>query len=217
LLNKIFGINIFDSLFNFFLVSRYTEIPNLRFNDIGGLHEAKTELKEIVDYFANPQLFQKYGAKLPTGVLLVGPPGNGKTLLAKAVAGECGLPFLFRSGSEFEEMVVGLGARRVRDLFHEARQYLNGCIIFIDEIDSIGKKRNTPYSSDLTLNQLLNELDGFQPRENIVILAATNAPQILDSALLRPGRFDRQIYVSLPNLKGRREIIKLVTRKTALN
>src|SRR5205085_11084836 len=126
LLNKIFGINIFDSLFNFFLVSRYTEIPNLRFNDIGGLHEAKTELKEIVDYFANPQLFQKYGAKLPTGVLLVGPPGNGKTLLAKAVAGECGLPFLFRSGSEFEEMVVGLGARRVRDLFHEARQYPNG-------------------------------------------------------------------------------------------
>jgi cell division protease FtsH len=186
---------------------------SLRFSDIGGLHEAKEELQEVVAFFRNPQLFHQKGIKLPKGILLVGPHGNGKTLLAKALAGECGLPFLFRSGSEFEEMLVGVGARRVRELFQEARHYPQGCIIFIDEIDSIGKKRGRVNSNDLTLNQLLNELDGFKPRENIFIIAATNFPQILDSALLRPGRFDRQIYIPLPNLQGRREIIKLVTPK----
>ncbi|CAG8453059.1 10880_t:CDS:2 [Racocetra fulgida] len=189
------------------------KVTNFRFRDVGGCQEAKEELKEIVAFLRNPQLFQQSGAKLPKGVLLVGPHGNGKTLLGKALAGECQLPFLFRSGSEFEEMVVGLGARRIRELFAEARSYPNGCIIFIDEIDSIGRRRNTHNSNDLTLNQLLNELDGFNPRENIFILAATNFPQVLDAALLRPGRFDRQIFITLPNLQARREIIKLATPK----
>ncbi|CAG8455033.1 21693_t:CDS:2 [Gigaspora margarita] len=192
------------------------KITNFHFSDIGGCQEAKEELKEIVSFFRDPQFFQQSGAKMPKGVLLVGPHGNGKTLLGKALAGECQLPFLFRSGSEFEEMLVGLGARRMRELFAEARSYPRGCIIFIDEIDSIGRRRNTPNSNDLTLNQLLNELDGFRPREKIFILAATNFPQILDAALLRPGRFDRQIYVPLPNLQARREIIKLAAPKATL-
>ncbi|CAI2162067.1 11676_t:CDS:2 [Funneliformis geosporum] len=182
-----------------------SNISQITFKDIGGLHEAKEELAEI-------------GATIPKGFLLVGPPGNGKTLLAKAVAGECKLPFIFRSGSDFEEMVVGLGSRRVRELFQQARSYQQGCIIFIDEIDSIGRKRYSGNNhTELTLNQLLNELDGFRPRENIIILAATNTLNVLDSALLRPGRFDRQIYVSLPNQKGRREIIILQTRKLILS
>jgi len=149
---------------------------------------------------------------------LVGPPGNGKTLLAKALAGECRMPFLFRSGSEFEEAVVGMGARRVRELFRQARSYSQGCIVFIDEIDSIGRKRYSanPGHAEQTLNQLLNELDGFHPRDNIIILAATNSLKVLDNALLRPGRFDRQIYIPPPNLKGRREIIKLHARKLSL-
>jgi cell division protease FtsH len=138
-------------------------------------------------------------------------------LLAKALAGECKLPFLFRSGSEFEEMMVGLGARRVRELFFEARSYPKGCIIFIDEIDSIGKKRNISEKNDLTINQLLNDLDGFQTRENIVVLAATNVPHMLDEALIRPGRFDRQIYIPIPNLKARKEIISLTTKKISLS
>ncbi|CAI2162227.1 12453_t:CDS:2 [Funneliformis geosporum] len=159
------------------------------------------------------------GAAVPKGVLLVGPPGNGKTLLAKALAGECGLPFLARSGSDFEEMMVGVGARRVRDLFQHARSFNQGCIIFIDEIDSIGRKRyssNTGHAEQ-TLNQLLSELDGFQARDNVIILAATNSLKVLDNALLRPGRFDRQIYIPLPNVKGRREIIYLHTQKLTLH
>ncbi|CAI2198863.1 4779_t:CDS:2, partial [Funneliformis geosporum] len=183
-----------------------SSVPSIGFKDIGGLQEAKEELGER-------------GAKVPKGVLLVGPPGNGKTLLAKALAGECHLPFLFRSGSEFEEAVVGMGARRMRELFRQARSYPQGCIVFIDEIDAIGRKRYSTSNvshAEQTLNQLLNELDGFHPRDNIVILAATNSLRVLDSALLRPGRFDRQIFIPLPNLKGRREIIRLCVRKLAI-
>jgi len=195
-----------------------SNISQITFKDVGGLHEAKEELAEIVTYFRNPQAFWQQGATIPKGFLLVGPPGNGKTMLAKAVAGECKLPFIFRSGSDFEEMVVGLGSRRVRELFQQARSYPQGCIIFIDEIDSIGRKRYSGNNhTELTLNQLLNELDGFRPRENIIILAATNALNVLDSALLRPGRFDRQIYISLPNQNGRREIIALQARKLILS
>ncbi|MCE8167832.1 MAG: AAA family ATPase [Candidatus Moeniiplasma glomeromycotorum] len=197
---------------------RETSVPRMGFKDVGGLHEAKEELSEIVSYFRNPQVFWQRGAQVPKGVLLVGPPGNGKTLLAKALAGECHLPFLFRSGSEFEEMMVGMGARRMRQLFQQARNYPQGCIIFIDEIDSIGQKRYSVRSghAEQTLNQLLNELDGFHPRENIVILAATNSLNVLDNALLRPGRFDRQILILPPNLKGRREIIHLCVRRLPL-
>ena len=185
---------------------------------MGGLHEAKEELGEVVSYFNNPQTFWQRGAKVPKGILLVGPPGNGKTLLAKALAGECRLPFLFRAGSEFEEMMVGIGARRVRELFQQARSYPQGCIIFIDEIDSIGRKRYSahPGHAEQTLNQLLSELDGFNPRDNIIILAATNSLKVLDNALLRPGRFDRHILIPPPNLKGRREIIRLCARKLPL-
>ena len=194
-------------------------MPRIGFKDIGGLQEAKEELGEVVSYFHNPHSFWKQGAKVPKGVLLVGPPGNGKTLLAKALAGECRLPFLFRSGSEFEEAVVGMGARRMRELFRQARSYPQGCIVFIDEIDTIGRKRYSTTNvshAEQTLNQLLNELDGFHPRDNIVILAATNSLRVLDSALLRPGRFDRQIFIPLPNLKGRQEIIRICVRKLSL-
>ncbi|CAG8574738.1 5334_t:CDS:2 [Ambispora gerdemannii] len=193
-------------------------IPGIGFKDVGGLQEAKEELGEVVSYFHNPQSFWQRGAKVPKGVLLVGPPGNGKTLLAKALAGECRMPFLFRSGSEFEEMMVGMGARRMRELFKQARSYPQGCIIFIDEIDAIGRKRYSANAghAEQTLNQLLSELDGFHPRDNIIILAATNSLNVLDSALLRPGRFDRKIYISPPNLKGRREIIRLCVRKLPL-
>ncbi|MCE8163767.1 MAG: AAA family ATPase [Candidatus Moeniiplasma glomeromycotorum] len=222
-LENYLGVNIISWLFSPFTSLQKNEgevnIPKIGFKEVGGLTEAKEELGEVVAYFRQPNLFWQRGAKVPKGVLLVGPPGNGKTLLAKALAGECGLPFLFRSGSEFEEMMVGVGARRVRSLFHKARSYPQGCIIFIDEIDSIGKKRYSAHTSytEQTLNQLLSELDGFQPRTNIIILAATNSLKVLDSALLRPGRFDRQIYIPLPNLKGRKEIIALCTRKMALS
>src|SRR4051812_2524964 len=193
-------------------------VPGIGFKDVGGLQEAKEELGEVISYFRNPQPFWQRGAKVPKGILLVGPPGNGKTLLAKALAGECRMPFIFRSGSEFEEMMVGMGARRMRELFWQARSHPQGCIIFIDEIDSIGRKRysaNTGHAEQ-TLNQLLSELDGFHPRDNIIILAATNSLNVLDSALLRPGRFDRKIYISAPNLKGRQEIIRICVRKMPL-
>lgn len=214
-----FGTNFMGALFSF--RSRdveVTDIPRIGFKDIGGLQEAKEELGEVIHYFRNPQIFWQRGATVPKGILLVGPPGNGKTLLAKALAGECGLPFLLRSGSDFEDSFVGLGARRVRELFRKARSYPQGCIIFIDEIDSIGRKRYSANNhTELTLNQLLNELDGFRPRDNIIIIAATNSINVLDKALLRPGRFDRQIYILPPNQKGRRQIIALCTRKILLH
>ena len=188
-----------------------------RFTDVAGQDEAKESLIEIVDILKNPAKYTSVGAEIPKGALLVGPPGTGKTLLAKAVAGEAGVPFFFVSGSAFVEMFVGTGAARVRDLFKQASQKAP-CIIFIDEIDAIGKKRDgTGFSGnderEQTLNQLLAEMDGFDPEKGIMILGATNRPEILDKALLRPGRFDRRIPVELPDMKGRQEILTVHARK----
>jgi cell division protease FtsH len=189
------------------------------FDDVAGADEAKEELQEVIQFLKNPERYSKAGAKLPKGVLLVGPPGTGKTLLAKAVAGEAGVNFFSMSGSDFVEMFVGVGASRVRDLFSQAQQQAP-CIIFIDELDAIGKARGiTPYSNDereQTLNQLLSEMDGFSTSKGIVMLAATNRPEILDPALLRPGRFDRQVLVDRPDLKGRYDILKVHTKGIAL-
>ena len=190
------------------------------FKDVAGLEEAKVEVMEIVDFLHNPQKYTKIGAKLPKGALLVGPPGTGKTLLAKAVAGEANVPFFSISGSEFVEMFVGMGASKVRDLFKQANEKAP-CIVFIDEIDTIGKKRdNAGYGGnderEQTLNQLLTEMDGFDASKGVVILAATNRPDSLDPALLRPGRFDRRIPVELPDLKGREEILKVHAKKVRL-
>jgi cell division protease FtsH len=185
----------------------------IKFSDVAGEEEAKEILAEIVDFLHNPKKYTEIGAKMPKGALLVGPPGTGKTLLAKAVAGEANVPFFSISGSEFVEMFVGMGAAKVRDLFKQANEKAP-CIVFIDEIDTIGKKRDTSGFSgnderDQTLNQLLSEMDGFDGRKGVIILAATNRPEILDPALLRPGRFDRRVPVELPDLKGREEILKL--------
>ena len=183
------------------------------FKDVAGQEEAKESLKEVVDFLENPQRYEEIGAKLPRGALLVGPPGTGKTLLAKAVAGEAGVPFFSISGSEFVEMFVGRGAAKVRDLFKQAKEKAP-CIVFIDEIDTVGKKRDGGGFSgnderEQTLNQLLAEMDGFDGKKGVVILAATNRPDSLDPALLRPGRFDRRVPVELPDLKGREEILKV--------
>ncbi len=183
------------------------------FKDVAGQDEAKESLQEMVDFLHNPRKYQQIGAKLPKGALLVGPPGTGKTLLAKAVAGEAGVPFFSLAGSDFVEMFVGVGASRVRDLFKEA-QKMAPCIIFIDEIDAIGKSRDAKYGSgnderEQTLNQLLAEMDGFDTSKGILILAATNRPEVLDKALLRPGRFDRRVIVDKPDLKGRIETLKV--------
>ena len=183
------------------------------FKDVAGEDEAKESLVEVVDFLHNPQKYAKIGAKLPKGALLVGPPGTGKTLLAKAVAGEAGVPFFSLAGSDFIELYVGVGASRVRDLFKEAEKNAP-CIIFIDEIDAIGRSRDSKYGGgneerEQTLNQLLSEMDGFDGKKGIIILAATNRPEILDKALLRPGRFDRRIIVDKPDLKGREEILKV--------
>lgn len=182
------------------------------FADVAGEDEAKESLTEIVDFLHNPGKYAEIGAVLPKGALLVGPPGTGKTLLAKAVAGEANVPFFSISGSEFVEMFVGMGAAKVRDLFKQATEKAP-CIVFIDEIDTIGKKRDSGIGSnderEQTLNQLLTEMDGFDARKGVVILAATNRPDTLDKALLRPGRFDRRIPVELPDLKGREEILKV--------
>ena len=190
------------------------------FRDVAGQDEAKESLQEIIDFLHNPQKYTDIGAKLPKGALLVGSPGTGKTLLAKAVAGEADVPFFSMSGSDFVEMFVGMGASRVRDLFKEAAK-VAPCIIFIDEIDAVGRSRDSRLGSNTeqeqTLNQLLNEIDGFEPTKGIVCLAATNRPEILDPALLRPGRFDRRIIVDRPNLQGRLDTLKVHTRKIKLS
>jgi len=186
------------------------------FKDVAGQDEAKESLTEIIDFLHNPQKYTEIGAKLPKGALLVGPPGTGKTLLAKAVAGEANVPFFSISGSDFVEMFVGVGASRVRDLFKEAAK-VAPCIVFIDEIDTIGKSRDNRMGGnderEQTLNQLLAEMDGFDPTKGIILLAATNRPEVLDQALLRPGRFDRRVPVELPDLKGREEILKVHAKK----
>ena len=190
------------------------------FDDVAGIDEAENELVEIVDFLRNPEKYTRLGGTAPKGVLLVGPPGTGKTLLARAVAGEAGVPFFSMSGSEFVEMIVGVGAARVRDLFQEARKHAPA-IIFIDEIDSIGRARGQTViggasEQEQTLNQILSEMDGFSSREGIIVLAATNQPDVLDRALLRPGRFDRRVVVNLPDAKGREAIFKVHTRKVPL-
>ena len=192
----------------------------IKFNDVAGEDEAKEALQEIVDFLHAPQKYQEIGAKMPKGALLVGPPGTGKTLLAKAVAGEANVPFFSISGSEFVEMFVGMGAAKVRDLFKQANEKAP-CIVFIDEIDTIGKKRDTQGMTgnderEQTLNQLLTEMDGFDGSKGVVILAATNRPETLDPALLRPGRFDRRIPVELPDLQGREAILKVHAKKIRL-
>ena len=186
------------------------------FKDVAGQDEAKESLQEIIDFLHNPGKYTDIGAKLPKGALLVGPPGTGKTLIAKAVAGEAGVPFFSMSGSDFDDMFVGVGSNRVRDLFQQAAK-VAPCIIFIDEIDAVGHRRNERLGyNDQTLNSLLGEIDGFDSTKGIVILAATNRPEILDKALLRPGRFDRRIVVDRPNLQGRLDTLKVHTRKIKL-
>lgn len=193
----------------------------VNFKDVAGLDEAKESLQEVVDFLHNPKRYTDIGAKLPKGALLVGPPGTGKTLLAKAVAGEAGVPFFSLAGSDFVEMFVGVGASRVRDLFKEA-QKMAPCIIFIDEIDAIGKSRDSRYGGgnderEQTLNQLLAEMDGFDTSKGLLILAATNRPEVLDKALLRPGRFDRRIIVDKPDLKGRLETLKVHSKDVKMD
>ena len=197
------------------------EMTGVKFDDVGGVDEVEVELKEIIEFLKTPERFTSMGAKLPKGVLLVGPPGTGKTLLAKATAGEAGVPFFSLSGSDFVEMFVGVGAARVRDLFEQAKKKAP-CIVFIDEIDAIGQARATVGSigtndeREQTLNQLLAEMDGFKPNQGVVIMGATNRPEVLDKALLRPGRFDRQIQVTLPTERGRKQILLIHTRKVTL-
>ena len=193
-----------------------TERPNTTFEDVAGYAEVKKEIREVVDFLTEPTKFAEIGARVPKGVLLVGPPGTGKTLIARAVAGEAGVPFLSVTGSDFMEMFVGVGASRVRDLFQSARK-MGRAIIFIDELDSIGRKRGAGLGGghderEQTLNQMLSEMDGFEDTEGIVMLAATNRPDILDPALLRPGRFDRQVMVPLPELEDRRQILEVHTK-----
>jgi cell division protease FtsH len=198
-----------------------TQHGRVTFEDVAGVDEAEAELVEVVDFLKSPQKYTALGARIPKGVLLVGPPGTGKTLLAKAVAGEAGVPFFSLSGSEFVEMFVGLGAARMRDLFEQAKKRAP-CIVFIDELDAIGKSRggvaalSTHDEREQTLNQLLVEMDGFEATAGVIIMAATNRPEVLDQALLRAGRFDRQVVVDRPDLRGREEILKVHVRKVKL-
>lgn len=197
--------------------------PNtgVTFNDVAGVDEAKQDFQEIVEFLKTPEKFAAVGARIPKGVLLVGPPGTGKTLLAKAIAGEAGVPFFSLSGSEFIEMFVGIGASRVRDLFNKAKEN-SPCLVFIDEIDAVGRQRGTGIGGgnderEQTLNQLLTEMDGFSGNSGVIVIAATNRPEILDSALLRPGRFDRQVTVGLPDIRGREEILKVHSNNKKLD
>src|SRR6202000_3017053 len=192
------------------------DTPKTTFADVAGADEAIEELQEIKEFLQNPAKFQAIGAKIPKGVLLYGPPGTGKTLLARAVAGEAGGPFFSISGSGFVEMFVGVGASRVRDLFEQAKQ-ASPCIVFMDEIDAVGRHRGAGLGGghderEQTLNQLLVEMDGFEMKDNIILIAATNRPDVLDPALLRPGRFDRQVVVDRPDRKGRKQILEVHTR-----
>ena len=191
-------------------------MPRVTFNDVAGVDEAKAELEEVVDFLKNAKRFQALGARIPRGVLLLGPPGCGKTLLARAVAGEAGVPFFHISGSDFVEMFVGVGASRVRDLFEQAKAN-RPCIVFIDEIDAVGRQRFAGVGGghderEQTLNQLLVEMDGFDPNTGVILVAATNRPDVLDPALLRPGRFDRRIVVDHPDLRGREAILAVHTK-----
>ncbi len=191
------------------------------FKDVAGVEEAKEELQEVVEFLKNPKKFTRLGGRIPKGVLLVGPPGTGKTLLARAVAGEAGVPFFSISGSDFVEMFVGVGAARVRDLFTQGKKHAP-CLIFIDEIDAVGRQRGAGLGGghderEQTLNQLLVEMDGFETNEGVILIAATNRPDVLDPALLRPGRFDRQVVVPNPDLKGRLEILKIYAKKVAMS
>ncbi|MEC9208043.1 MAG: ATP-dependent zinc metalloprotease FtsH, partial [Pseudomonadota bacterium] len=187
------------------------------FEDVAGIDEAKTELEEVVEFLRDPHKFQRLGGKIPKGVLLVGPPGTGKTLLARAIAGEANVPFFTISGSDFVEMFVGVGASRVRDMFEQGKKNAP-CLIFIDEIDAVGRHRGAGLGGgnderEQTLNQLLVEMDGFEANEGVILIAATNRPDVLDPALLRPGRFDRQVVVPNPDILGREKILKVHTRK----
>lgn len=201
--------------------AKNVERSKVKFSDVAGSEEEKEELKEIVDFLKNPRKYTELGARIPKGVLLVGPPGTGKTLLAKAIAGECNAPFFSISGSDFVEMFVGVGASRVRDLFDQAKRSAP-CIVFIDEIDAVGRQRGAGLGGgnderEQTLNQLLVQMDGFEANEGIIVIAATNRPDVLDPALLRPGRFDRQIYVSMPDVKAREAILKVHARNKKFN
>lgn len=203
------------------IYDRSNQMP-VTFADVAGIDEAKTELQEIVDFLRNPERYRRLGGRIPRGVLLIGPPGTGKTLLARAVAGEAQVPFFSISGSEFVEMFVGVGAARVRELFDEAKKK-SPCIVFIDELDAIGKSRSSGRGMivshderEQTLNQLLVEMDGFDSTNNVIIMAATNTPEVLDPALLRPGRFDRQVVVDRPDLEGRLAILRVHASKVRL-
>jgi len=194
--------------------------PKVTFEDVAGIDEAKEELMEIIEFLKDPKRFTRLGGRIPKGVLLVGAPGTGKTLLARAIAGEAGVPFFSISGSDFVEMFVGVGAARVRDLFNQGKKNAP-CIIFIDEIDAVGRHRGAGLGGghderEQTLNQLLVEMDGFEANEGVILIAATNRPDVLDPALLRPGRFDRQVVVPVPDVKGREEILKVHVKKTIL-
>src|SRR6056300_874802 len=195
-------------------------VGKVTFDDVAGIDEAKQELEEVVEFLKDPKKFSRLGGKIPTGALLVGPPGTGKTLLARAIAGEANVPFFSISGSDFVEMFVGVGASRVRDMFEQGKKN-SPCIIFIDEIDAVGRSRGAGLGGgnderEQTLNQLLVEMDGFEANEGVILIAATNRPDVLDPALLRPGRFDRQVVVPNPDVIGRENILKVHMRKTPL-